>query len=316
MTAPAPATEPDPYQYPCDPDIPWITLKDLFWALYLYPGHWLAGNPLRNLTQRAAQLVFQACANAQKKDAMHNLVTAFGADTPAPDLRHLARSFIANSVRRSFDDFSLARDEATLRCLSFTGREHLDAALAAGKGVLLASLHWFAGRAGNRYLASIGYPVLSIRNGEPRDKRMGRLGRRFLQPRYVRFLHEVIRDEVFIQDRECTLKILARLRSGGIVNILLDAAFSQQAMRLPFLGRMRRFPMGPLHLARISGCAVIPMLTLGHAEALEIRIGPPLEIDRGLDADTLCRARLPELVGILESQVLANPDQWELWTRI
>ena len=301
---------------------PWVTLKDLFWALYLYPGRWLAGSPLGNMTQRAAEFVFHNCSKAQKKDVMCRLVSVFGAQTPISNLKTIVRRFIANAVRRAFDDLDLARDGVTVRCLSFTGREHLDAALAGGKGVLLVSLHWFAGRTGNRYLASAGYPVMSVRNSEPEDERMGRLGRRFLQPRYIRFLHEVIRDEVFIQDRECSLNILSRLRNGGIVNILLDAfffldtSFSGQTLELTFLGETHPFPVGPLHLARISGCALLPMLTLGHADALEIRIGPPLEFDRALDAESLSRAHLPELVRILESQVIEHPDQWELWTRI
>ena len=305
---------------PCSPPaksrIPWITIKDLLWLLYLYPGRWLARLGVLKLIQRAAETMFQIIARPRKPEVMRRLVPAFGPAAPLPDLQSVADRFIANAVRQVFDDLALAQTEGFVHCHAFKGREHLDAALKAGKGVLLAGLHWYAGRAGNRYLTSLGYPVMSVRNEEPLDKRMGRVGRRLFQPRYVRFLHEVIRDEVFIQDRECSLKILARLRKGGIVHVLLDAFLSQQNLEVPFLGQTRLFPAGPLHLARISGCAVLPMCALGHAQALEILIGPPLPLDYSLDAESFCQTHLPALVRILESYVLEHPDQWELWTKL
>lgn len=301
-----------------DGPLPWITVKDVLWALYLYVGRPLSGASLPNphLILRVAEPVFQILSAPQKGEVLPKLAAAFGPETPRPILKAMARSYIANAVRQAVDDLMLARGDAHMRCLSFQGREYLDTALAGGNGVLLVAMHWHAGRAALRYLASIGYPVMSIRNGQPSDRRMGRIGRRFLQPRYVDFLHEVIRDEVFVQDRECTLKALGRLRSGGIVNIHIDAPFSRNLITVPFLGRTRRFPTGALHLARISGCSVLPMIALGCTQSLEIRIEHPLPLDRSLPAGEFCQSHLLALIRILETQVREHPDQWELWTRL
>ena len=145
---------------------------------------------------------------------------------------------------------------------------------------------------------------------------MGRLGQRFLLPRYLRFLHNVIRDEVLVEDPECSLKILGRLRSGGIVDMHLDVSFSEHLIEWPFAGRQRLLPAGPLHMARVAGCAVLPILVIGHARALDIRIGPPLTLDRSLTPDAFCAAHLPGLASILESYVLAHPGDWELWIKL
>ena len=184
---------------------------------------------------------------------MEKLAAALGPGVPSSRLKLIARRFVANFVWRAGDDLLLLRDPAPTRCRLFQGGEHLDAALATGKGALLVSLHWYAGRAATRYLAAAGYPVLTIRNAKPPDLLMGRLGERILQPRYNRLLHAVIRDEVFIQDRECSLKILGRLRSGGIVDLHCDAPFSQSLIERPFLGQSFPFPAGMFHLARTSG---------------------------------------------------------------
>lgn len=296
--------------------LPWITAKDILWASYLYPGRLLARIPtLLCLLLNVAEPLVQFLSRARKYELVEKFATALGREKPPSFFDDLTRRYIANDVRRGGDDLLLERTNAGMRCISFQGREHLDSALSAGKGVVLVSLHWFAERAAMRYLTEIGYTVMSIRNREPPDEYMGRLGRRFLQPRYVRFLHGVIRDEVFLQDRECALKIVARLRRGGIVSILLDAPFSQEVMEVPFLGRTRDVPKGMLHLAGLTGCAVVPMLALGHAQALRIRIERPLTLDPALSHDECCEAYLLPLIRMMESQVREQPEQWDCWTK-
>jgi KDO2-lipid IV(A) lauroyltransferase len=298
--------------------LPWIKVKDLLWFLYLYPARWVSRTapPTLKLFLQLIEPAFQVFSAPRRHEVERKLAVAFGPATPPPRIKAIARRFVANFVWRAGDDLMLLRDPPPVHCRSFRGREHLDAALAAGKGVLLVSLHWYAGRAANRYLETAGYPVLTVRNEEPPDELMGRLGRRFLQPRYIRLLHDVIRDEVFIQDRECSLKILSRLRIGGIVDLHLDPPFSRRLIEHPFLGEPLQFPVGFFHLARNSGSAVLPMLVRGCAQDLEIRIAPPLPLDRSLPFDEFCLAHLSPLVRIFESYVLEYPDQWELWTRL
>lgn len=295
---------------------PLITMKDILWALYLYPGRLLSRIP--SLTYRlidVAEPVVQVLSTALKKDLVQKFATALASEKQPVSFDQLARRYIANDVRRTADDLLLERTSANLRCISFQGREHLEKALAVGKGVMLLSLHWFAERAAKRYLDETGYPVMSVRHRIPPDQHMGRLGRQFLQPRYINFLHGVIGDEVFLQDPECSLKMLRRLRGNGIVSILVDAPFSRELIELPFLGQIRDVPTGPLHLAKISGCEVLPMVALGHAQALEIRIEEALTFDRTLSPKEFCQAYLPPIMRIFESHVMEHADQWDCWRK-
>jgi KDO2-lipid IV(A) lauroyltransferase len=252
----------------------------------------------------------------RKKEAEKNLSIAFGSNTSSHLIRTIARRFISNAVRRAADDLFLLRDDAEVRCRSFLGREHLDASLSAGRGVMLVSPHWYANRISNRYLATLGYPVMTVRNQEPPDRFIGRLGESSLQAQYIHLLHNVIRDEVFIQDPECTLKILRRLRKGGIVEMHLDAPFSRHLIMQSFLGQRVLMPAGPLHLIRTSGCAVLFKLAFGNADSLQIQIEPSVEIDNTLPIDTLCKSNLSALIKSMESHILEHPDQWELWTKL
>ncbi len=155
--------------------------------------------------------------------------------------------------------------------------------------------------------------MLSVRHGEPPDAQMGRLGSQWLQKRYVDFLHGVIRDEVFLQDPEFALKVLARLRSGGLVQVHIDALFSRDQVRLQFLGTHRRFPAGFLRFVRLSGCALVPMLCLGDSGRLAIRFEPPLRLIDGGSQEEFVMRNLPPLVGWLEMQIREHPDQWDAW---
>ena len=196
------------------------------------------------------------------------------------------------------------------------GRGNLDRVLAAGKGAIVVSGHFYATRLAKRYLAKIGYPMLTVRNQIPIDPAAGRLGRRFLEPRYVNFLHGVIRDEVFIQDEECSFKIFKRLQLGGLVNIHFDAPYSQITAAYPFLGRRDTFSAGFLRIAKLSGCAVIPMLCVGNSEDLTIAFDEPVSLEATSNKDQLVATNMPKLVKILETQILEHPDQWESWIHI
>ncbi len=285
--------------------------------MYLYPGRFLAKTPrILNFCLGISQPVIQLLMKPLRNELARHFLKAFGPEKTYSECESIARQYIVNDLRRIGDDLLLEQDKIPIRCLAFHGREYLDDALGTGNGVLLVGLHWMAERVALRHLMNSGYPVLSIRNQEPRDDFMGRLGRKFFQPRYVRFLHNVIREEVFIQDRECSLKLLARLRSNGIVSLLIDVPFSQEVMHLPFLGRTQRISAGALHLARITGCSVLPMIATGNADGLEIQIHPPLAFDYSIPKEDFCRRYLPMIIQILELSVYSYPDQYDCWAKI
>jgi lauroyl/myristoyl acyltransferase len=298
--------------------LPLVTPKDLCWFAYLYPGRWAAriSRGLLRLLLGIADPIFRCISRPAQREMAKGLATAFGGQMPLQERHRIVHRYVSNAIRRAGDDLLMGEGRERVNCRSFDGREHLDTALASGKGVLLISMHWYASRIARRYMALLGYPVMAVRNRYPPDMRMGYLGRKLLKPKYVELLHKVIQDEVFIQDPECSLKILGRLRANGIVDIHYDSHFSKQMLERSFLGHAESFPAGPLHLARISGCAVLPMLAVGHAGSLEIQIGRPFILDRNLPGEEYCRKYMPVLAQAMEAHVRRYPDQWELWTRL
>lgn len=298
-----------------------LSVKDVLWLLYLYPMRWLVqalGMRPTYLLGRLVEPVFQIIAAERRGRARGWMQEALPRQTSSEALDRLARRFVSNAVFRALDDLHLVKPGFVERIShpEIQGREHLKAALAEGRGVLLISGHFYANRLGKRLLGRLGYPVMSVRHGQPPDRWMGRMGRKWLQPRYIRFLHEVIGEEVYIGDPHCSLKIFQRLRSGGLVNVHVDVGFATGRREMPFLGRRRRFGTGLLEIIRLSGCVVLPMLCLGNQRRCTIRLGPPLEMAEADGRLDFAEANLPGIVKRLEEMILEKPEEWELWQRL
>jgi lauroyl/myristoyl acyltransferase len=138
---------------------------------------------------------------------------------------------------------------------------------------------------------------------------------RLLHKRYVAFIGEVLGDEVFIQDPDCSLKMLARLRSGGLLDCHVDAGFSREVVKRRFLGREESFPAGFLHVAKLAGCPLVPLHCLGDSRRLRIEFGKALWLKDAPDRRGFAETNLTEILRILEEQIKSHPAEWDFWTR-
>jgi lauroyl/myristoyl acyltransferase len=302
---------------PVSPSAPLLTVNDVFLWLYLYPVRFLSLFLHRDLLYtigRVGEIFAQPCSRRWKRIVVDRMLAA-DSGISRTDAPRLARQLVSNGIYHRLDDLVLSRSGAghRLRCVGAAGLEHLEAAKAAGKGVIVLSGHFFASRLGNRYLATIGHPVLTVRHRSPSHVRAGRLGRRLLRPRIDELLHRVIQDEVSAHDRGCTLKILQRLRSGGLVDIHFDGRAGARPFQWPLMGIPRRFSSGIFDLVRLSECAVVPMLCVGRSTGFRIVFSPRLQLVMTATRDEFVAVNLATFVRVLEEQVQNNPEQWTLW---
>ena len=111
-------------------------------------------------------------------------------------------------------------------------------------------------------------------------------------------------------------EIVARLRSGGLVNIHFDGLAGARTTPTTFLGSRRNFSTGIFDIVRLSGCAVVPMLCLGRSSDFRIVFGPVLETMQKPGRDEFIGANLPAFVETMEQQILNHPEEWEQWMSI
>ncbi|TDJ33849.1 MAG: hypothetical protein E2O56_03150 [Gammaproteobacteria bacterium] len=302
-----------------DPKRSWITLQDVVAWVYLYPVRWLSRlipvNALLWLADRAAD-PYARLRKTRMETVTRRMTDMFKGHTPPATPEIMAREFIRRDVRKGVDDLVMSRldlEELGKRA-TITGMEHLDNALADGKGVIVISAHFHANRLAKYYLRRIGYPLMSIRNRMPGNTATGRFGKRFVVPAYGRFLNDIVEDETHTQDKGLGAKLLQRLRENGIVNVHIDAAISSEWFWVPFLNEERPFAGGFLRIAELTGTPLVPMQCLGNTSGFEIIFDPPIRYTGKSEPEEFT-GRLMSMVGLLESWILAHPTHWELWAR-
>ncbi len=297
---------------------PLISARDLRLLLFHYPLRSVAAVMPPDWFLTLSRLLIPAyLATARKPEmlARANIARALGLNPDQKEVRVLARRFLANNAMCRMTDLVLQRieNQGKLTCSELSGLQHLERARAEGKGVMVVSGHFQGNRAAKRYLASMNYPMLSVRDLRPPDTQAGRFGRKFLAPKPNGLLHRVIKDEVFIQDPDCSLAILRRLRAGGIVNVHVDALHPGARREFSFLGTRRAFATGFLKIAYHARSPIVPMQCLTGDRGPRIVIHEALIPEGKQDVQHFIGSSLAGLVALLERQILRSPEQWQLW---
>ena len=96
-----------------------------------------------------------------------------------------------------------------------------------------------------------------------------------------------------------------------VMALLIDVPYEQSkegCIELPFLGKSARFPTGIAKIARKTNALIIPYYVLESRQGLDVNFFPGLEA-----ADLSETEIMQQLVGLLEKQIMAHPEQWWLW---
>lgn len=177
------------------------------------------------------------------------------------------------------------------------GREHLDAALAAGRGVILYSAHWTA--------FEFAFPVLATMC--PRLCGMYKLQRNPAMNRIMTAGRARSFDRQF--DKDSVREMIRELRGNAVVWYASDQSYTGKGSALlPFFGEPAMTNTAISRIARVSGAAVLPYWTrrLADDSGYVVEIGTPLPDfpTRDPEADTA------RLVVLLEDLVRRCPEQY------
>jgi len=195
--------------------------------------------------------------------------------------------------------------EQVLRTCSIRGREHLDAALAKGRGALALCGHignWEMGLTAASCDGIDSYAVVKETKGVAGNHTLKRL----------REGHGV----TAIPRRNALRPILKALRGGGVVGFVLDQNMtSDEGVFVDFFGRPACTMAGLAMIAHRYQVPVVPVCAYReddlrrHCLTLLPEV-PWEEVEAGVEASV--RHNTARYTRILEEQIRARPDQW-LW---
>ena len=203
-----------------------------------------------------------------------------------------------------FSQFATAEAQHLQSMIMCEGLEHLDAARASGRGVILFTGHVGAWELSSFALSLFGYPLsfLVRRIDNPKietlvDARRERLGNRT------------------IDKRSAAREMLQIMQSGGTLGILVDLnTLDREGIFVDFFGVPASTTFMLAKLALRTDALVLPVFAPWDPQSRRflLKIGEPLAVERsGNDEDDV--RRLTQLfTGVVEEYVRRYPDQW-LW---
>ena len=234
---------------------------------------------------------------AQRRAALDNYAAVLGLDRSDPRVRQVAKRAFQN-YGRMLQDFLLLGDlspDDVNRLVSAEGLEHLDSALAAGRGLILALPHMGSWDMAAAFASVRGYPISAVAERFPGSLDDAVVGTR-----------RRLGMDVIPLGRSAVRSIIAALAANRVVALLCDLE-QGPGVQVRFFGRRAIVPGGPAAFAMKTGAALVPTFVYGvgggkyHGHVHEPLTWSPSDTKESLTQRVIDR---------FEQFIKERPDQW------
>lgn len=234
--------------------------------------------------------------HAQLRRNLGRVLGVAPADVPQTAVRDALRSY-ARYWREAFRLPSADHDAVRAR-VRVEGFEHVETALAAGRGALLVLPH-----TGNWDVAGLW---LVARTGTFTTV-AERLRPESLYRRFAAYRESLGFEILALTGGESPVRgILRRLRAGGVVCLVGDRDLSRAGVPVTFFGEPTRMPAGPASIARSTRAALLVVDCVFEDTGWLLRVHPP--VDPGLDV----AAATQVVADRFAASIAAHPTDWHM----
>ncbi len=253
---------------------------------------WIAWRVARNARQRAVKNMLHVLGPQMRE-------TRAGRKR----LRHTVQAMFQHNVLNTLAAFSLPTrsPEAILHDLHIEGVEHLDAALAHGKGVICFTAHLGPFDYLMQWLALRGYDV-TIPVERLKDPRILDL---MLRVRGIYGLH------LLPLDGSTSIRpLVQQLRRNHIIGLTADRGIQGQTSAMAFFGAPACLPRGPVLLAQRTGAALVGAFGWRTSGGCINGYFFPLSLELAEEQRVTTTSLQRGIINRLEQVIGAHPEQW------
>ena len=266
-----------------------------------YGARWLPMAALNtiNVVGNSLAVTFLKRTKAGMRDNFRN---ALGVSEPAAQV--LARKQFFEYGRHTIDVWRLRSEAFVPRITTFAEDAGILArARRGGRGFLLVT-----GHVGNWEMGAV-----TLRR---HDLVPAVVGQRELDPN-VQEMRQQLRERVGVESIDIgssmatAFKVRSAVDRGRAVALLVDRAYPEDRVVVPFFGKATPFLRSPALLARFCGCDILPGFFLRNADGSYFNVwGEPLSADTTLSPDENAVRIMSRVAADLEGVVRRYPTQW------
>jgi KDO2-lipid IV(A) lauroyltransferase len=251
--------------------------------------------------------VYLARAVRQREVVARNLSRVLGHPPESPLVRSATRECFRLYARYWYETFALRTmpPEEVDRRNTIVGLEHIDRALQASQGVILALPHMGNWDAAGHWLALRGYRMTAVAE-ELRPRRVYEL---FLRHRRALGIGIVPLSE----GRRVADVLVRLLAENEIIGLVSDRDLTGRGVRVEMFGAPRLLPAGPARLALATGSPLCLCAVFHTHDGWRTHVEPPLAFEPTGDG----RRDVAELTALIargfERFIASAPADWHMF---
>lgn len=246
-------------------------------------------------------------AREDKKNLEYNLKIALGTNDRKIIKKHIKNVF-RNFAKHLVDFLRLSRltRDYILSHANIEGKENVDKALGAGKGVVMVTAHHGNWEMGAAMIASLGCPFYAIAL-DHKDKRINDF---FLRQR-------AFGDVKIIPLGTQIKKCFKVLKKNNLLAIVGDRDFSDTGVKVNFFGHQTILPKGPAIFSLRTGAPIIPTFTIRTKDDnVKLIFEKPLESKNLTNSEADVKNLMREYLSVIERYIRDFPGQWYAFRKV
>jgi KDO2-lipid IV(A) lauroyltransferase len=231
-----------------------------------------------------------------------NLRLAFGAERSEAELHALARACYGHlgQCLMEFIRLSALNQEQVRQVATLEGVEHVEAALARGKGVIMITAHIGNWEMSGARLAAEGFPVVAIARAQ-RDSTLSE---------YILRTREATGMKIYHRESAVKASLLA-LKRNEIVCMLMDQNAGDDGVFVDFFGHPASTAAGAAVFALRTEATVLPGFGYRRPDNTHLIVAdPPVPLIRTGDHKRDVYENTARYTKIIEEKVRAHPEQY------
>jgi KDO2-lipid IV(A) lauroyltransferase len=192
--------------------------------------------------------------------------------------------------------------------VSTVGAEHVDEAVAAGRGAVVALPHSGNWDVAGLWLVQRGYDFTTVAE---------RLKPESLFDKFLAY-REGLGMEVLplTGGTRSPMDVLTeRLRAGGVVCLVADRDLSRSGIEVEFFGEKTRMPGGPARLAATTGADLLPVHLYFDSDGWGQYIGAPVDLGDG-DLRSKVQTGTQAVADVFAERIAQHPADWHMLQRL